>query len=66
VPAGAVWGGSARRTCGGDGVRGSDAREKSGRKKGRARVLYPLMFIGPTHQPTNISGLAYVAAVTPC
>jgi hypothetical protein len=40
-------------------------RERSGRKKGQAWVLYPLMFIGPTHQPMNISGLAYVAAVVP-
>jgi hypothetical protein len=23
------------------------------------------MFIGPTHQPMNISGLAYVAAMAP-
>jgi hypothetical protein len=23
------------------------------------------MFVGPTHQPTNVSGLAYVAAMTP-
>jgi hypothetical protein len=38
-------------------------RERSGRKKGRGRV-YTLMFIEPTHQPTNISGLAYVATVT--
>jgi hypothetical protein len=55
-----------RRTCGGGGTRGSDARERSRRKKGQARVLYPLMFIRPTHQPTNISGLAYVVAMAPC
>jgi hypothetical protein len=40
-------------------------REKSGRKKGWARVLYPLMFIRPIHQLTTISGLAYMAAVAP-
>jgi hypothetical protein len=39
-------------------------RERSGRKKGQGR-LYSLMFVGPTHQLTNISGLAYVAAVAP-
>jgi hypothetical protein len=39
-------------------------RERSGRKKGRGRV-YSLMFVGPTHQPTNISGLAYMAVVVP-
>jgi hypothetical protein len=38
-------------------------RERSGRKKERIQVLYPLMFVGPTHQPTNISELAYVVAV---
>jgi hypothetical protein len=42
---------------------GRDARERSGRKKGRDRV-YSLMFIEPTPQPTNISRLTYVAAVT--
>jgi hypothetical protein len=46
-------------------ARGSDMRERSGKKKGRACVLYPLMFIGPTHQSMNISGLTYVAAVAP-
>jgi hypothetical protein len=56
------WGDSVRRTCGGGGTL---VRERSRRKKGRARVLYPLMFVRPTHQPTNISGLAYVAAVAP-
>jgi hypothetical protein len=40
-------------------------RERSGRQKGWAWVLYPLMFIGLTHQPMNISGLAYVAALVP-
>jgi hypothetical protein len=40
-------------------------RERSGRKKGRAWVLYSLMFVGPTLQPTTISGLAYVVAVVP-
>jgi hypothetical protein len=51
----------------GGGVHGSDAREweRSERKKGLALVLYPLMFVGPTHQPMNISGLAYVVAVVP-
>jgi hypothetical protein len=52
--------------CGrGGGARGSDARERerSGRKKEQIQVLYPLMFVGPTHQPTNISELAYVVAV---
>jgi hypothetical protein len=49
----------------GDGVCGSNARERSGRKKGRGRVLYLLMFGGLTHQPMNISRLAYVAAVAP-
>jgi hypothetical protein len=39
-------------------------RERSGRKKGQGRV-YSLMFIGPTHQPMNIIGLAYVAAMVP-
>jgi hypothetical protein len=67
------------RRCGpGQGVAGAAARadlagsarvrcerEKSGRKKGRARVLYPLMFIGPTLQLMTIGGLAYVVAVTP-
>jgi hypothetical protein len=41
-----------------------EMRERSGRKKGQGRV-YSLMFIGPTDPLTNISGLAYVAAVTP-
>jgi hypothetical protein len=50
---------------GSDGACGSDARERSGRKKGRGHVLYPVMFVGLTHQPTNISRLAYVAAVVP-
>jgi hypothetical protein len=40
-------------------------RERSGRKKGQARVLYPLMFVRPTLQPTTISRLAYVTAVAP-
>jgi hypothetical protein len=40
-------------------------RERGGRKKGRDRVLYPLMFVGPTHQRMNISGLAYVVAMAP-
>jgi hypothetical protein len=40
-------------------------RARSGRKKGRGRILYLLMFIGPTHQPTNISRVAYVAAMVP-
>jgi hypothetical protein len=40
-------------------------RERSRRKKGWAWVLYPPMFIGPTHQLMNISGLAYVAAMAP-
>jgi hypothetical protein len=58
---GAVGGGGGARhytTC------GRDARERgrSGRKKGWGRV-YSLMFVRPTHQPTNISGLAYVVAV---
>jgi hypothetical protein len=64
--AGHGWGSSARRLGGG----GPHAwkrceRERSGRKKGRGRVLYPLMFIGSTHQPTTISGLAYVVTVAP-
>jgi hypothetical protein len=52
---------------GGGGACGSDARERErgGRKKGRDWVLYPLMFVGPTHQPMNISGLAYVVAMAP-
>jgi hypothetical protein len=66
---GAGCSGSARSSCVGGGAcrytaRGRDARERSGRKKGRGRV-YSLMFIGPTHQPTNISVLAYVTAVVP-
>jgi hypothetical protein len=40
-------------------------RERSGRKKGLTRVLYPLIVIGPTHQPMNISRLAYVAVMAP-
>jgi hypothetical protein len=61
-----VAGVAVRRALGGSsGMCGSDTRERSGRKKGRGRVLYPLMFIGLTHQSTNISRLAYVAAVTP-
>jgi hypothetical protein len=39
-------------------------REKQ-EKERVGRVLYPLMFVGPTHQPTTISGLAYVAAMAP-
>jgi hypothetical protein len=50
---------------GGDNACGNNARERSGSKKGRGRVLYSLMFIGPTHQPMNISRLAYVAAMVP-
>jgi hypothetical protein len=50
---------------GSDGACGSNARERSRKKKGRGHVLYPLMFVGLTHQPTNISRLAYVAAVVP-
>jgi hypothetical protein len=42
-------------------VEGMRERERSRRKKGQAWVLYSLMFVGLTHQPTNISGLAYVA-----
>jgi hypothetical protein len=41
-----------------------------GAVRGRAgpggAVLYPLMFIGLTHQLMNISRLAYVVAVAPC
>jgi hypothetical protein len=65
---GAGCGGSARSSCGGGGARRYTTRgkrcvrERSGRKKGRDRV-YSLMFVGPTHQPMNISGLAYVAVV---
>jgi hypothetical protein len=56
---GAVGGsGGARRYT----MRGRDVRERSERKKGRDRV-YSLMFVGSTHQPMNISGLTYVAAV---
>jgi hypothetical protein len=44
----------------GGGACGSDAIERSGRKKGHARVLYPLMFVGPTHQPTNISYICQI------
>jgi hypothetical protein len=61
---------TARGAVGGGGgahcytVRGRDARERSGRNKGRGWV-YSLMFVGLTHQPMNISGLAYVAAVAP-
>jgi hypothetical protein len=40
-------------------------RERSGRKKGWAWVLYPLMFVGPTHQPMTINRLTYEAAVAP-
>jgi hypothetical protein len=40
-------------------------RERSGRNKGQGRVLYPFMFVGPTHQPMNISRLAYVVAMAP-
>jgi hypothetical protein len=66
---GAGCSGSASSSCGGGDARrytahGRDARERSGRKKGRGRV-YSLMVVGPTHQPTNISELAYVAAVLP-
>jgi hypothetical protein len=52
--------------CGG-GMDGSDARERerSERKKLWGRVLYPLMFVGPTHQLMNLSRLAYVVAVIP-
>jgi hypothetical protein len=39
-------------------------RERSERKKGRDRI-YSLMFVRLTHQPMNISGLAYVVAVVP-
>jgi hypothetical protein len=53
--AGRGWGG---RLGDGDDACGSNVRERSGRKKRRGRVLYPLMFVGPTHQPTNISRLA--------
>jgi hypothetical protein len=64
--AGCGQGDNARRTCDGGGTRcGSDARERSGRKKGWARVLYPLMLVGPTDQPANIGGLAYMAAMAP-
>jgi hypothetical protein len=62
--AGCGRGGSTMRTCGG-GARGSDARERSWRKKRQAQVLYPLMFVRPTHQPMNLSGLADVAVVAP-
>jgi hypothetical protein len=41
-----------------------EMRERSGRKKGQGRV-YSLMFVGPTDPLTNISRLAYVAAVAP-
>jgi hypothetical protein len=54
-----------RRLGGGGGARGSDERERSERKKGRVQIIYLLMFVGPTHQQMTISGLAYVAAVTP-
>jgi hypothetical protein len=59
--AGHGWGGAS-------GAHGSDARERerSGRKKGWARVLYLLIFVGATNEPTNLSRLAYVAAVAPC
>jgi hypothetical protein len=59
---------TARGAVGGSGgtrrytMRGRDARERSERKKGWDRV-YSLMFVGSTHQPMNISGLTYVAAV---
>jgi hypothetical protein len=53
---GAVGSGGARRYT----VCGRDARERSGRKKGQGQI-YSLMFVKPTHQPTNISKLAYVA-----
>jgi hypothetical protein len=49
----------------GGGARGSGARERCWRKKGRGRVLYSLMFVGPTHQLTNISRLAYMTVVAP-
>jgi hypothetical protein len=55
--AGHAQGRRARRLGGGSGARGSDVRERRGRKKGQARVLYPLMFVGLTHQPMMISGL---------
>jgi hypothetical protein len=63
----------ARGAVGGSGgtrrytTRGRDAREREKareKRAGQGRVC-SLMFIGPTHQPTNISGLAYVAAVVP-
>jgi hypothetical protein len=62
-----VAGAAVREALGGSGsTRGSDARESEKREKERAgRILYPLMFIGPTHQPTNISRVAYVAAMVP-
>jgi hypothetical protein len=65
VPAGVGRGVS---RLGGGGARGSKAteRERSRRKKGRAWVLYPLMFVGLTLQPTTISGLAYMVTVVPC
>jgi hypothetical protein len=64
---GAAGAGEAVRGALGDGddACGSNTRERSERKKGRGWVLYPLMFIGPTHQPTNISRLTYVTAVVP-
>jgi hypothetical protein len=40
-------------------------RERSGRKKWWGRVLYPLIFVEPTHQPTNISRLVYMVVVVP-
>jgi hypothetical protein len=45
-------------------VRGRDVRERSRREKGQDRI-YSLMFVGLTHQPTNINGLVYVVAVAP-
>jgi hypothetical protein len=56
-PSGAVGGGGGMRHS----VWKRCERERSRRKKGRGRV-YSLMFIRLTHQPTNISGLAYVVA----
>jgi hypothetical protein len=41
-------------------------REREKHEKERVgQVLYPLMFVGPTHQPTNISRLAYATVVVP-
>jgi hypothetical protein len=48
APPGPTGAGEAVRGAfgGGDGACGSNARERSGRKKGRGRVLYPFMFVG--------------------